>query len=44
VQYQNIRSNDLADFKNAGAQAVVWPSSLASSALIYPYGKAKLNA
>lgn len=44
VQYQNIRSNDLADFKNAGAQAVVWPSSLASSTLIYPYGKAKLNA
>lgn len=43
VQYQNIRGNDLADFKNANAQAVVWPSTLASSALIYPYAKAKLN-
>jgi branched-chain amino acid transport system substrate-binding protein len=44
VQYQNIRSNDLADFKNADAQAVVWPSGLASRALIYPYSKAKLSA
>jgi branched-chain amino acid transport system substrate-binding protein len=41
VQYQNIRTTDLADFKDASTQAVVWPSSLASGALIYPYAKAK---
>jgi branched-chain amino acid transport system substrate-binding protein len=43
VQYQNIRTADLADFKDASTQAVVWPSSLASGALIYPYVKAKRN-
>ena len=41
VQYQNIRTTDLADFKDASTQAVVWPSSLASGALIYPYAKAR---
>jgi branched-chain amino acid transport system substrate-binding protein len=43
VQYQNIRTADLVDFKDARTQAVVWPSSLASGALIYPYAKAKRN-
>ncbi len=44
VQYQNIRSTGLADFKEPGTQAVVGPSSLASGALIYPYAKAKRKA
>jgi branched-chain amino acid transport system substrate-binding protein len=43
VQYQNIKGADLSDFKDARTQAVVWPSSLASGALIYPYAKAKRN-
>jgi len=43
VQYQNIKSADLSDFKDATTQAVVWPSSLASGTLIYPYAKAKRN-
>jgi branched-chain amino acid transport system substrate-binding protein len=43
VQYQNIKTADLAVFKDASTQAVVWPSSLASGALIYPYAKAKRN-
>jgi branched-chain amino acid transport system substrate-binding protein len=43
VQYQNIRTTDLADFKDAGTQAAVWPWSLASGALIYPYAKARRN-
>ena len=43
VQYQNIKSADLSDFKDARTQAVVWPSSFASGALIYPYVKAKRN-
>jgi branched-chain amino acid transport system substrate-binding protein len=44
VQYQNIKGADLSDFKDARTQAVVWPSSLASGTLIYPYAKAKQNA
>ena len=43
VQYQNIKGADLAEFKDARTQAVVWPSSLASGTLIYPYAKAKRN-
>ena len=43
VQYQNIKGTDLSDFKDARTQAVVWPASLASGALIYPYAKAKRN-
>ena len=41
VQYRNIKGASLSDFKDASTQAVVWPSSLASGALIYPYAKAK---
>jgi branched-chain amino acid transport system substrate-binding protein len=43
VQYRNIRSNELSEFKDARTQAVVWPPSLASAALIYPYADAKQN-
>jgi branched-chain amino acid transport system substrate-binding protein len=41
VQYQNIRGADLSEFKDVRTQAVVWPTNLASGALIYPYAKAK---
>jgi branched-chain amino acid transport system substrate-binding protein len=41
VQYQNIKGAELSDFKDTRTQAVVWPSSLASGTLIYPYVKAK---
>jgi branched-chain amino acid transport system substrate-binding protein len=44
VQYQNINGADLSEFKNARTQAVVWPSHLASGALVYPYAKAKRSA
>ena len=43
AQFQHIAGNDLANFAAAGAQAVIWPQKLASSALIYPYAKAKLT-
>jgi branched-chain amino acid transport system substrate-binding protein len=33
VQYRNIKGNDLANFRHAETQAVVWPPSLASAAL-----------
>jgi branched-chain amino acid transport system substrate-binding protein len=44
VQYQNIKGADLSEFKDATTQAVVWPSRLASGALVYPYAKAKQPA
>src|ERR1700719_1726196 len=43
VQYQNIRGNNPSQFKGSGTQAVVWPSSLASGTLIYPYAHADLS-
>jgi branched-chain amino acid transport system substrate-binding protein len=43
VQYQGIRAADLSDFRDARTQTVVWPSSLASGTLVYPYAKAKRN-
>jgi hypothetical protein len=43
VQYQNIKGADISEFKDASTQAVVWPSNLASSQLIYPFAKAKQN-
>jgi branched-chain amino acid transport system substrate-binding protein len=41
VQYQNIASTDLTNFKDAKTQAVVSPARLASGTLIYPYARAK---
>jgi branched-chain amino acid transport system substrate-binding protein len=41
VQFQNIRSGALSEFKDPGTQVVVWPPDLASGALVYPYAKAK---
>jgi branched-chain amino acid transport system substrate-binding protein len=43
VQYQNIENADLSDFKDARTQAVVWPPSLSSGTLVYPYGEARRN-
>jgi len=41
VQFQNIKSNDLAQFKDISTQVVVAPAEYASGNLIYPYAKAK---
>jgi len=41
VQYQNIRSHDVSEFKEGRTQPVVWPPSLASGTIVYPYAKAK---
>lgn len=40
VQYRNITGHDLSNFKRAETQAVVWPQTLASAPLIYPYAHA----
>jgi len=41
VQFQHIKSNDLAEFKDISTQVVVWPAEYESGNLIYPYEKAK---
>jgi branched-chain amino acid transport system substrate-binding protein len=41
VQFQNIESNNISEFKKPNTQAVVYPSEFASASVIYPYAKAK---
>jgi branched-chain amino acid transport system substrate-binding protein len=41
VQYQNIRGNDIAQFKDMSTQVVVAPAEYASGEVIYPYERAK---
>ncbi len=41
VQFQNIKGNDVGQFKGIETQVVVTPSEFASGKLIYPYEKAK---
>jgi branched-chain amino acid transport system substrate-binding protein len=41
VQFQNVKSNDPAQFKDMSTQVVVDPPAYASGKLIYPYDKAK---
>ena len=43
LAHQIVKGADLSEFKDASTQAVVWPSSIASGTLIYPYAKAKRN-
>jgi branched-chain amino acid transport system substrate-binding protein len=40
VQFQNIESNNISEFKKPNTQAVVYPSETASASVIYPYAKA----
>jgi branched-chain amino acid transport system substrate-binding protein len=41
VQFRNIKSNDLTQFKDMSTQVVVAPAEYESGKLIYPYEKAK---
>jgi branched-chain amino acid transport system substrate-binding protein len=41
VQFQNVKSNDLAQFKDISTLVVVAPAEYESGKLIYPYEKAK---
>jgi branched-chain amino acid transport system substrate-binding protein len=41
VQFQNIQSNAISEFKRPNTQVVVYPSETASGGVIYPYAKAK---
>src|SRR5262245_15248902 len=41
IQFRNIKSNDLAQFKDMSTQVVVAPAEYESGKLIYPYENAK---
>jgi branched-chain amino acid transport system substrate-binding protein len=41
VQYQNIKGNDVQQFKEAGKQVILDPPELKSGNLIYPFTPAK---
>ena len=41
VQYRSITSTGISDFRDPRTQTVVWPASLASGELLYPYAEAK---
>ncbi len=41
VQFQNVKGNDPAQFKDMSTQVVVDPPAYASGKLVYPYDKAK---
>ena len=40
VQFQNVKSNDLAQFKDISTQVVVAPAEYESGKVIYPFDKA----
>ena len=40
VQFRNVKTNDLAQFKDISTQVVVAPTEYESGKLIYPYEKA----
>jgi branched-chain amino acid transport system substrate-binding protein len=41
VQFQNVKPNDLAQFRTPAPEVVVWPEALKSGSIIYPYAKAR---
>jgi branched-chain amino acid transport system substrate-binding protein len=41
VQYQNVKGNDIDQFRRAGTQVILYPPELKSGKLIYPYAEAK---
>ena len=41
IQFQNVKGNDVAQFKDMATQVVITPAEYASGKAIYPYEKAK---
>jgi branched-chain amino acid transport system substrate-binding protein len=41
VQFQNVKANDLDQFKDAKTEVILWPPSLKTGDVIYPYTEAK---
>jgi branched-chain amino acid transport system substrate-binding protein len=41
IQFQNVKGNDVGQFKDISTQVVLTPPEYASGKVIYPYEKAK---
>jgi branched-chain amino acid transport system substrate-binding protein len=41
IQFQNIKGNDVEQFRQPGKQVVIWPDAYKSGKLIYPYAAAR---
>jgi branched-chain amino acid transport system substrate-binding protein len=41
VQFQNVKNNDVEQFKDPKVEVVLYPPALKDGTLIYPYGAAK---
>jgi branched-chain amino acid transport system substrate-binding protein len=41
VQFQNVKGNDVEQFKDPKVEVVLWPPSLKSGDVVYPYSDAK---
>jgi branched-chain amino acid transport system substrate-binding protein len=41
VQFQNVKGNDLEQFKKAGTQVILFPNDLASGKLQFPYSEGR---
>jgi len=41
TQFQNVAANDLEQFRDTSHEVIVWPDSLKTGTLIYPYSAAK---
>src|SRR4029453_4744950 len=43
IQFQNVKGNDVGQFKDISTQVVVAPAEYESGKVIYPYEKAKYD-
>jgi branched-chain amino acid transport system substrate-binding protein len=41
VQYQNVKPDDIEQFRGPGKKPVLWPEELKSGKLVYPYASAR---
>jgi branched-chain amino acid transport system substrate-binding protein len=41
VQFQNVKANDMEQFKDPKTEVILWPPSLKTGDIIYPYGDAR---
>jgi branched-chain amino acid transport system substrate-binding protein len=41
VQFQNIKANDIEQFRDPQTEVILWPPELKTGALIYPYSEVK---
>ena len=41
VQFQDVKGNDVEQFKDPKVEVVLWPPSLKSGDVVYPYSDAK---